>query len=76
MSKHHFTLEDREAIQNGLEDNKTHRDMATKLGASHTAVGREIRRNSVILELITTNRVNKPRIVSIARKNKKPNFRI
>jgi transposase, IS30 family len=65
VSKHHFTLEDREAIQNGLEDNKTHRDMATKLGASHTAVGREIRRNSVILELVATNRVNKPRIVSI-----------
>lgn len=65
MSRHHFTLEDREAIQNSLEDNKTHRDIAAKLGASHTAVGREIRRNSVLLEIVTTTRVNKPRIVSL-----------
>lgn len=65
MSRHHFTLEDREAIQNGLEDNKSHRDIATKLSASHTAVGCEIRRNSVVLEFVTTTRVNKPRIVSL-----------
>lgn len=65
MSRHHFTLEDREAIQNGLEDNKTHRVIAAKLGTSHTAVGREIKRNSVLLEIVTTTRVNKPRIVSL-----------
>lgn len=65
MSRHHFTLEDRETIQNGLEDNKSHRDIATKLGVSHTAVGREIHRNSVVLEIVITTRVNKPRIISL-----------
>lgn len=65
MSRHHFTLEDREAIQNGLEDNKTQRQIARKLDVSHTAVSREIRRNSVVLEIVTTTRVNKPRILSL-----------
>jgi IS30 family transposase len=65
MSHRHFTLEDRNAIQHGLEDNKTHREIASKLGCSHTAVNEEVRRNSVQFEIVPTTRVNKPRILSL-----------
>jgi IS30 family transposase len=65
MSHRHFTLEDRNTIQNGLEDGKSHRDIAEKLGVSHTAVNEEIRNNSVVLEIVTTTRVNKPRILTL-----------
>lgn len=65
MSHHHFSLEDRQAIQNGLEDNKSYRTIADKLGVAHTAIGREVRRNSVVLEIVTTTRVNRPRILML-----------
>lgn len=65
MSHHHFTLEERGCIQYGLEQEESHREIARRLGASHTAVNEEIRNNSVILEIITTTRVNKPRILSL-----------
>lgn len=65
MSHRHFTLEDRNVIQHSLEDAKTHREIATKLGCSHTAINEEIRRNSVQFEIVLTSRVNKPRILSL-----------
>jgi IS30 family transposase len=65
MSHHHFTLEDRNTIQNGLEDGKSNREIALKLGVSHTAVNDEVRHNSVVLEIVATTRVNKPRILSL-----------
>ena len=63
MSHRHFTLEDRNTIQNNIDDGVSHRDIALKLGVSHTAINKEIRNNSVVLEVIVTKRVNKPRIL-------------
>jgi IS30 family transposase len=65
MSHHHFTLTERTRIQSGLEDSLSHRHIATQLGVSHTAVNLEINNNSVLLEMVTTTRVNKPRILSL-----------
>ena len=65
MSHHHFTLEDRNSIQHGLERNESHREIAHHLGVSHTAVNNEVRCNAVVLEIVTTTRVNKPRILSL-----------
>jgi len=65
MSHHHFTLEDRNSIQYGLERKESKREIARYLGVSHTAINNEIRHNSVLLEIITTTRVNKPRILSL-----------
>lgn len=65
MSHHHFTLEDRVYIQVGLEQNKSRRLVATELGCSHVAVATEISRNSVVLEIVQTTRINKPRILSL-----------
>lgn len=65
MSHRHFTLEDRNTIQNSLEDGVSHRDIALKLGVSHTAINKEVRNNSVVMEIVTSTRVNKPRILSL-----------
>jgi IS30 family transposase len=65
MSHRHFTLEDRNTIQNSLEDGVSHRDIALKLDVSHTAINEEVRHNSVVLEITLTTRVNKPRILSL-----------
>lgn len=65
MSHRHFTLEDRNTIQNSLEDGVSRRKIAQKLSASHTAVNEEVRNNSVVLEIVVTTRVNKPRILSL-----------
>ncbi|MCA1807597.1 MAG: IS30 family transposase [Actinobacteria bacterium] len=65
MPHRHFTLEDRNTIQNNLEDGVSHRDIALKLDVSHTAVNKEVHNNSVVLEIATTNRVNVPRILSL-----------
>lgn len=65
MSHRHFTLEDRNTIQNDLDDDVSHRDIALKLGVSHTAINKEVRNNSVVLEVTVTKRVNKPRILSL-----------
>lgn len=65
MSHRHFTLEDRNTIQNNLEDGVSRRKIAQKLSASHTAVNKEIHNNSVVLEIVVTTRVNKPRILSL-----------
>lgn len=65
MSHHHFTLSERLRIQVGLENNQGNRKIAHQLGVSHTAVNREVKHNSVILEVLTTSRVNKPRILSL-----------
>ncbi len=65
MSHHHFTLSERLRIQVGLETNQSNRNIAHQLGVSHTAINREIRCNSVILEVVFTSRVNKPRILSL-----------
>lgn len=65
MPHRHFTLEDRNTIQNSLEDGVSHRDIALKLDVSHTAVNEEIRSNSVVMEIVTTSRVNKPRIITL-----------
>ena len=65
MSHHHFTLEERSLIQFSLEKKDSHRSIAEELGVSHAAVNYEISRNSVILEYVTTTRVNKPHILSL-----------
>ena len=65
MPHRHFTMEDRNTIQNSLEDGISHRQIALKLDTSHTAVNEEIRNNSVVLDVVTTSRVNKPRILSL-----------
>lgn len=65
MSHSHFTLSDRIRIQHGIECNKSNREIAQCLGVSHTAINQEIRQNSVVLEVVTTSRVNKPRILSL-----------
>lgn len=65
MSHRHFTLEDRNTIQNSLEDGISHRQIARKLDMSHTAVNKEVLSNSVVLEIVTTSRVNKPRLLSL-----------
>jgi IS30 family transposase len=65
MSHRHFTLEDRNVIQISLEDGVSRRQIARKLSISHTAVNEEIRNNSVVLEIVVTARVNKPRILSL-----------
>jgi len=65
MSHRHFTLEDRNTIQNSLEDGVSRRKIAQKLSVSHTAVNEEIRNNSVVLEIVVTSRVNKPHILSL-----------
>lgn len=64
MSHHHFTLDERMFIQFNLENNNSHREIAKDLSISHTAINDEVARNSVILEIVTTTRVNKPRILS------------
>lgn len=65
MSHRHFTMEDRNTIQNSLEDGVSHRQIALKLDVTHTAVNEEIRKNSVILEIVTTSRVNTPRLLTL-----------
>ena len=65
MSHSHFTLSDRIHIQVSLEAGDSRRTIAAKLGTSHTAVNQEVRNNSVILEVVATSRVNKPRILSL-----------
>src|SRR5664280_1671151 len=65
MSHHHFTLSERLRIQVGLENGQSRRAIAMQLGVSHTAVNREVKQNSVILEMVTTTRVNKPQILSL-----------
>jgi len=65
MSHHHFTLSERLRIQVGLESDQSRRNIAQQLGVSHAAVNREVRCNSVILEVVVTSRVNKPRILSL-----------
>jgi transposase, IS30 family len=65
MSHHHFTLSDRIRIQDGIENNQSRRKIAQRLGVSHTAINQEVHQNSVILELVTTSRINKPRILSL-----------
>lgn len=65
MSHRHFTLEDRNVIQHCLEDGISHRTIALRLGVSHTAVNEEVRNNSIVFEVVTSTRVNKPRILSL-----------
>jgi IS30 family transposase len=65
MSHHHFTLEERSLIQFSLEKRTSHREIAEELGVSHSSVNYEVARNSVVVEYITTTRVNKPRILSL-----------
>lgn len=65
MSHSHFTLSDRIRIQHGIESKKSNRKIAECLGVSHTAINHEVRHNSVILEVVSTSRVNKPRILSL-----------
>jgi IS30 family transposase len=65
MSHHHFTLNDRSFIQFGIESNKSRRQIAEELGVSHTAINYEVANNSVILEVVITARVNKPKILSL-----------
>jgi IS30 family transposase len=65
MSHHHFTLAERIRIQVGIENKSSHRTIARQLGVSHTAVNKEVTNNSVTLEVVTTSRVNKPRIISL-----------
>ncbi|CAN5681230.1 IS30 family transposase [soil metagenome] len=65
MSHRHFTLEDRNTIQNSLDNGESRRKIALKLDMSHTAVNKEARNNSVVLEVVTTSRVNAPRILSL-----------
>lgn len=65
MPHHHFTLDDRMVIQVGLELHRSHRNIATELGVSHTAVNAEVKQNSFVLDYVTTTRVNTPRIVSL-----------
>lgn len=65
MSHRHFTLEDRNTIQNSLESGVSHRDIALRLDVSHTAINNEVHNNSVVLEIVATTRVNKPRILSL-----------
>lgn len=65
MPHRHFTLEDRNTIQNSLDDGVSHRYIALKLGVSHTAINKEVHNNSVVLEVTATKRVNKPRILSL-----------
>lgn len=65
MSHHHFTLSERLRIQVSLENNQSNRNIAHQLGVSHAAVNREVRYNSVTLEVVITSRVNKPRILSL-----------
>jgi IS30 family transposase len=65
MSHAHFTLSERIRIQVGLEDNLTRRAIADSIGKSRNAVNDEITRNVITLEVVTTTRVNKPRIISL-----------
>jgi transposase, IS30 family len=65
MSHAHFTLHERTRIQIGLENSLSRRQIAMQLGVSHTAVNQEVTNNSVLLEMVTTTRVNKPRIISL-----------
>lgn len=65
MSHRHFTMDDRNIIQNSLEDGVSHRQIALKLDVTHTAINEEVRKNSVILEIVTTTRVNTPRILTL-----------
>lgn len=65
MSHRQFTLEDRNMIQHCLEDELSHRAIALRLGVSHTAVNEEVRNNSIVFEVVTTTRVNKPRILTV-----------
>jgi len=55
MPHRHFTLEDRDTIQNSLEGGVSHRDVALLLDVSHTAVNKEVHNNSVVLEIVTTS---------------------
>lgn len=64
MPYNHFTLEERIRIQIGLETNKTRQEIADSIGKSRNAVTSEISRNSITLEIVTTSRVNKPRILT------------
>lgn len=45
MAYKHFSVEEREAIQNGLWEKRSVRNIARGLGRHHTAVSREIQRN-------------------------------
>jgi len=65
MSHRHFTLEDRNVIQHCLDDGISHRTIAQRLSVSHTAINEEVRNNSVVFEVVTSTRVNKPRILSL-----------
>lgn len=65
MSHSHFTLSDRIRIQTGLEDGLTRQAIADHVGSSRNAINSEIDRNSVVLEIVKTTRVNKPRILSL-----------
>lgn len=65
MSHHHFTLDERMYIQFGIENHRSRRKIAEKLGVSHTAINNEITNNAFVLEYVTTTRVNKPRILSL-----------
>ncbi|MGK2896114.1 MAG: IS30 family transposase [Candidatus Saccharimonadales bacterium] len=65
MSHAHFTLSERIRIQVGLEDNLTRQAIADRIGKSRNAVNDEITRNAITLGVVTTSRVNKPRIISL-----------
>lgn len=65
MSHHHFTLSERIRIQVGIENNISRREIANQLGVTHTAINQEVKNNSIILEMVVTSRVNKPRVLSL-----------
>lgn len=65
MSHHHFTLDERMFIQLCKESSFSNRQIALKLGVSHSAVNYEIKKRSCIIEYVATTRVNKPRILSL-----------
>ncbi|MBI2642075.1 MAG: IS30 family transposase [Candidatus Wildermuthbacteria bacterium] len=61
MPYQHFSIEEREAIQKGLWEKRSVRDIARQLGRYHTSVSREIQRNLPLERFIYTPRLAEER---------------
>ena len=71
MSHRHFTLSDRNIIEHELTKDTSKRAIARMLDVSHTAINEEVRNNSIVMEVVLTSRVNKPRILSLDLRHKR-----
>lgn len=71
MSHYHFTLDERMFIQSSKELSLSHREIARKLGVSHTAINYEVKERSFIIEYVATTRVNKPKILTLDLRSKR-----